>query len=112
MQLQYAEYADRSKAKTERVADPHVMLVLTPACYMIGYDPAKKAFRHFRMDRIGNATVQNKNLQPRKLIVDERECPFSKSFVYALISKTQQVNLTSICIKFLPQTLCRSLVHE
>lgn len=75
------QYMDRNNLKTKRVADPHAMLVLTPAWYMIGYDPAKKAFRHFRMDRISNAEVLDDNFQRRKLIVDEGECPFSTSFV-------------------------------
>jgi len=54
---------------------------LTPAWYIIGYDPAKQAFRHFRMDRVSKASVLDDNFQRRKLIVDEAECPFSTSFV-------------------------------
>ena len=75
------KYMDRNNVKTERVAEPHAMLVLTPAWYIIGYDPAKQAFRHFRMDRVSKAAVLDDNFQRRKLIIDEGECPFSTSFV-------------------------------
>ena len=75
------QYKDRNNVKTERVAEPHAMLVLTPAWYIIGYDPAKQAFRHFRMDRVSKAGVLDDNFQRRKLIVYEGECPFSTSFV-------------------------------
>jgi len=75
------QYIDRNNVKTKRVAEPHAMLVLTPAWYMIGYDTTRQAFRHFRMDRIRKAVVLDDNFQRRKLIVDEGECPFSTSFV-------------------------------
>lgn len=73
-------YEDRNGKKTNRVADPHAMLVLSPAWYMIGYDPDKGAFRHFRMDRIGSAIVLDETFRRQALIVDEGECPFSTSF--------------------------------
>ncbi len=73
-------YTDRHDKKTKRLADPHALLVLTPAWYMIGYDPDKQAFRHFRMDRIGKATVLDETFRRRTLVVNEGECPFSTSF--------------------------------
>ncbi len=70
-------YTDRKGAKTKRVADPHAMLVLSPVWYLIGYDPEKVAFRHFRMDRIGSATVLDETFRRRKFTIDEGECPFT-----------------------------------
>lgn len=73
-------YTDRKGKKTMRAADPHAMLVLSPAWYMIGFDPAKNAFRHFRMDRIGRASVQEERFRRRNFTVNKAECPFSNYF--------------------------------
>ena len=74
-------YQDRNNKKTKRSADPHAMLVLSPAWYMIGYDPQKKEFRHFRMDRIKSASMQEETFHRRAFIVNEGECPFTTSFI-------------------------------
>jgi len=73
-------YTDRKGKSTKRLADPHAMLVLSPAWYMIGYDPGKQAFRHFRMDRIGKASVLDETFNRRALTVEEGECPFTTGF--------------------------------
>lgn len=70
-------YTDRNGVKTNRLADPHAMLVLTPAWYLIGYDPERDAFRHFRMDRISRAEVMEEKFNRRTFTVDESERPFS-----------------------------------
>jgi len=80
LQIRFS-YSDRKGKKTRRVAEPHAMLVLSPAWYMIGYDSDKSAFRHFRMDRIASATVLEKPFHRRKFTVDEGDCPFSTSFI-------------------------------
>jgi len=69
-------YTDRKGVKTKRVADPHAMLVLSPVWYLVGYDPDRVAFRHFRMDRIGSATVLDETFRRRTFTLDEGECPF------------------------------------
>lgn len=74
-------YTDRNGKKTDRLADPHAMLVLSPAWYMIGFDVEKKVFRHFRMDRIGSASVLEEKFLRRAFTVDDAECPFSTSFI-------------------------------
>ena len=73
-------YSDRKGKKTVREAEPHAMLVLSPAWYMIGYDPNKSAFRHFRMDRISRATVREESFQRRAFKVEEGDCPFTTFF--------------------------------
>lgn len=70
-------YTDRKGKKTKRIADPHAMLVLTPAWYLIGYDPEKAAFRHFRMDRMASASVLDESFHRRTFTIDEAVCPFS-----------------------------------
>jgi predicted DNA-binding transcriptional regulator YafY len=71
-------YTDLNGNKTKRLADPHGILVLTPAWYMMGYDPDKAAFRHFRMDRIGSATALDETFHRRTLTLEEGVvCPFT-----------------------------------
>lgn len=74
-------YTDRNGIKTCREAEPHAMLVLSPAWYMIGYDSEKKDFRHFRMDRITSAIALSNSFQRRNFTVDGGDCPFSTSFI-------------------------------
>ncbi len=70
-------YTDREGNKTKRLADPHAILVLSPAWYLVGYDPDKAAFRHFRMDRIGSATVLEQTFRRQTFTLDEGVCPFT-----------------------------------
>ncbi len=74
-------YTDRNGKKTFRHAEPHAMLVLSPAWYMIGYDPDKQDFRHFRMDRMTKVIEQNRPFNRRKFTVEGGDCPFSTSFI-------------------------------
>ena len=74
-------YTDRHGKKTRRYAEPHAILVLSPAWYMIGFDSDKKEFRHFRMDRISSATVLEETFMRRAFNVKEGECPFTTSFI-------------------------------
>lgn len=80
-QLLQFKYTDRTGKKTSREAEPHAMLVLSPAWYMIGYDPDKRDFRHFRMDRISRALTLDKPFHRRKFTVEGGDCPFNTSFV-------------------------------
>jgi len=57
--------------------DPHAVLVLTPAWYLVGFDPQRNAFRHFRMDRMSSASVLDQPFRRRPFKVEEGECPFS-----------------------------------
>ncbi len=70
-------YSDRNGKKTNRLADPHAMLVLSPFWYLVGYDPDKEAFRHFRMDRMSSAMVQGDIFRRRTFTLEEGECPFT-----------------------------------
>ena len=46
------QYRDAKGAVTRRVVEPQAMLILPPLWYLVAWDPARAAFRHFRMDRI------------------------------------------------------------
>lgn len=46
------QYRDAKGAITSRNVEPQAMLILPPLWYLVAWDPARKDFRHFRMDRI------------------------------------------------------------
>ena len=59
IQRQYLcfQYRDAKGVLTSRRVEPHAMLILPPLWYLVAWDPAREAFRHFRMDRIGRPEV-------------------------------------------------------
>jgi predicted DNA-binding transcriptional regulator YafY len=46
------QYRDAKGAESSRNVEPQAMLILPPLWYLVAWDPARKDFRHFRMDRI------------------------------------------------------------
>lgn len=46
------QYRDAKGAVTSRIVEPQAMLILPPLWYLVAWDPARKDFRYFRMDRI------------------------------------------------------------
>jgi len=46
------QYRDAKGAITQRCVEPQAMLILPPLWYLVAWDPTRKDFRHFRMDRI------------------------------------------------------------
>lgn len=46
------DYRDAKGVATSRIVEPQAMLILPPLWYLVAWDPARDAFRHFRMDRI------------------------------------------------------------
>ncbi len=46
------QYCDAKGAVTNRNVEPQAMLILPPLWYLVAWDPARRDFRHFRMDRI------------------------------------------------------------
>ena len=51
------DYGDAKGRKTKRQVEPQAMLILSPLWYLVGWDPARQDFRHFRMDRISRPEV-------------------------------------------------------
>nr|WP_295888435.1 WYL domain-containing protein [uncultured Devosia sp.] len=50
-------YRDAKATVTDRVVEPHALLILPPLWYLVAWDPARDDFRHFRMDRISGPEV-------------------------------------------------------
>ena len=50
-------YRDAKGQLTCREVEPQAMLILQPLWYLVGWDPARGDFRHFRMDRISQPKV-------------------------------------------------------
>lgn len=48
------QYCDANAAITTRLVEPQAMLILPPLWYLVAWDPARKDFRNFRMDRISS----------------------------------------------------------
>lgn len=51
------QYRDAKGALTNRVVEPHAMLILPPLWYLVAWDPERDDFRYFRMDRISMPEV-------------------------------------------------------
>ncbi|MDV3253696.1 WYL domain-containing protein [Devosia sp. BK] len=51
-------YRDAKGAITNRIVEPHALLILPPLWYLVAWDPARDGFRHFRMDRISKPAVK------------------------------------------------------
>jgi predicted DNA-binding transcriptional regulator YafY len=51
LQLRF-QYRDAKGTVTSRFVEPQAMLILPPLWYLVAWDPARRDFRYFRMDRI------------------------------------------------------------
>jgi predicted DNA-binding transcriptional regulator YafY len=45
-------YRDAKGVETTRRVEPQAMLILPPLWYLVAWDPSRRDFRHFRMDRV------------------------------------------------------------
>lgn len=52
------QYRDSKGTVTSRNVEPQAILILPPLWYLVAWDPARKDFRHFRMDRIARPEVE------------------------------------------------------
>lgn len=51
------DYRDAKGNVSTRQVEPQAALILMPLWYLVGWDPSRDDFRHFRMDRISNPEV-------------------------------------------------------
>ena len=73
-------YRDAKSRTSERVVEPQAMLVLPPLWYLVAWDPNRRDFRHFRMDRISTPTIEEgPPFRPRRVPFDDDVCPFSEA---------------------------------
>ncbi|MEO1550047.1 MAG: WYL domain-containing protein [Pseudomonadota bacterium] len=71
------DYIDANGRKTQRQVEPQAMLILSPLWYLVGWDPARDDFRHFRMDRISNPeTAPNTEFRRRYVPFEDDVCPY------------------------------------
>lgn len=72
------DYLDAKGRKTCRKVEPQAMLILPPLWYLVGWDPARADFRHFRMDRISKPEpVSDTTFRRRHIPFEADVCPYS-----------------------------------
>lgn len=72
------DYLDAKGRRTCRRVEPQAMLILPPLWYLVGWDPARADFRHFRMDRISDPEPMPDTTFRRRHIPFEADvCPYS-----------------------------------
>lgn len=73
------DYCDAKGHKSQRRVEPQAMLILPPLWYLVGWDPDRNDFRHFRMDRISNPqAVPDTNFRRRHVPFEDDVCPYSQ----------------------------------
>lgn len=71
------EYRDAKGRMTRREVEPQAMLILPPLWYLVGWDPMRDDFRHFRMDRIAHPeAVADKRFRRRHVPFEDDVCPY------------------------------------
>lgn len=72
-------YRDAKGCTTTREVEPQAMLILPPLWYLVGWDPMREDFRHFRMDRINNPkAVPDSSFRRRHVPFEDDVCPYSE----------------------------------
>jgi len=70
------QYRDAKGTVTSRVVEPQAMLILPPLWYLVAWDPARKDFRHFRMDRISKPEyLEDKTFRRRHVLFEDSVSP-------------------------------------
>lgn len=73
------EYRDAKGRTTRREVEPQAMLILPPLWYLVGWDPMRDDFRHFRMDRIGRPeALADKRFRRRHVPFEDDVCPYGE----------------------------------
>lgn len=76
-QLMQFSYRDAKGCETRRMVEPQAMLILSPLWYLVGWDPTREDFRHFRMDRISQPeAVDGTRFRRRHVPFEDDVCPY------------------------------------
>ena len=71
-QLLDFQYCDAKGVRTSRQVEPQAMLILPPVWYLVAWDPLRRDFRHFRMDRISEPrTIEGSTFRRRHVPFDD-----------------------------------------
>lgn len=74
------DYRDAKGQTTAREVEPQAMLILPPLWYLVGWDPGRGDFRHFRMDRISQPrAVAGTWFRRRHVPFGDDVCPYSEA---------------------------------
>lgn len=72
-------YRDAKGRQSQREVEPQAMLILPPLWYLVGWDPMREDFRHFRMDRISAPeAVPSTHFRRRHVPFEDDVCPYSE----------------------------------
>ncbi len=63
LELEY--YVESEDRFSSREIEPYALINGREGWYVTGFDPAKEAMRHFRLDRIKRATIAERSYEPR-----------------------------------------------
>jgi predicted DNA-binding transcriptional regulator YafY len=63
-QVRFA-YRGRDGAETRRTVEPHALVALGQRWYLVAFDPARGAWRTFRVDRVSSASGDGGRFRPR-----------------------------------------------
>lgn len=70
-------YRDAKGRQTKREVEPQAMLILPPLWYLVGWDPMRQDFRHFRMDRIVTPeALHDTSFRRRHVPFEDDVCPY------------------------------------
>ncbi|MCC5972443.1 MAG: WYL domain-containing protein [Rubellimicrobium sp.] len=70
-------YRDAKGRTSQREVEPQAMLILPPLWYLVGWDPGRAGFRHFRMDRISDPeAVAGTRFRRRHVPFEDDVCPY------------------------------------
>lgn len=72
------DYRDGKGQRSRRKVEPQAMLILPPLWYLVGWDPMREDFRHFRMDRIDNPeAIPDIQFRRRHVPFEDDVCPYT-----------------------------------
>ncbi|KIC39814.1 ArsR family transcriptional regulator [Ruegeria sp. ANG-R] len=78
-QLIRFKYRDAKGQLSQREVEPQAMLILPPLWYLVGWDPMREGFRHFRMDRISAPeAMEETQFRRRHVPFEDDVCPYSE----------------------------------
>jgi predicted DNA-binding transcriptional regulator YafY len=73
------DYRDAKGRTSRRKVEPQATLILPPLWYLVGWDPDRGNFRHFRMDRISRPeAVAGTSFRRRHVPFEDDVCPYSE----------------------------------
>ena len=70
------QYKDAKGNRTQRKVEPQAMLILPPLWYLVAWDPSRKDFRHFRLDRISQLVcLEGESFKRRRVPFEDHVRP-------------------------------------